>query len=237
MMVGGNALKRAADAVVEKAKPMAAHMLEAAASDLEFAAGRFRVAGTDRSVALTDVAKAFYRPAQLPPQFELGLSAAGTFASEPPNYPNGCHVCEVEVDPATGTVEVVRYTAVDDVGRVLNPLLCEGQIQGGVAQGLGQALMELVVYDADGQLVTGSLQDYAMPRASDVPEIESEFVEVLAATNPLGVKGAGEAGATGAPPAIVTALLDALRPSGVEHFDMPATPARVWAALAKAAAD
>ncbi len=233
MMVGGNALKRAADAIVEKAKPMAAHLLEAAATDLEFEAGRFRVAGTDRSIALTDVAKAFYRPAHLPPQFELGLSAAGTFASEPPNYPNGCHVCEVEVDPETGTVEVVRYTAVDDVGRVLNPLLCEGQIQGGVAQGLGQALMELVVYDADGQLVTGSLQDYAMPRASDVPEIESEFVEVLAATNPLGVKGAGEAGATGAPPAIVAALLDALRAHGVQALDMPATPQRVWAALAK----
>jgi carbon-monoxide dehydrogenase large subunit len=233
MMVGGNALKRAADGIVEKAKPMAAHLLEAAATDIEFDAGRFRVAGTDRTIALTDVAKAFYRPAHLPPQFELGLSAAGTFASEPPNYPNGCHVCEVEVDPATGTVEVVRYTAVDDVGRVLNPLLCEGQIQGGVAQGIGQALMESVVYDADGQLVTGSFQDYAMPRASDVPEIDSEFVEVPAATNPLGVKGAGEAGATGAPPAVMTAVLDALRRCRLEALDMPATPQRIWAALAQ----
>ncbi len=144
MQVGGNALKKAADAIVDKAKPMAAHLMEASAGDIEFKDGRFSIVGTDRSMALTDVAKAFYRPAHLPPQFEVGLEAAGSFSSEPPNYPNGCHVCEVEVDPDSGAVAVVRYHAVDDVGRVMNHLLCEGQVHGGVAQGVGQALMEAV---------------------------------------------------------------------------------------------
>ena len=231
MHIGGNALKRAADAIIEKAKPMAAMMLEAAAGDLEFKDGRFQIVGTDRSLALTEVAKAFYRPAMLPPQFDVGLEASGTFAAEPPNYPNGCHICEVEIDPATGEVRLDRYAAVDDVGKVMNRLLCEGQIHGGVAQGVGQALMERIVFDKDGQLVTGSFQDYAMPRADDLPEITSELTEVPARTNPLGVKGAGEAGATGAPPAVIGAVLDALKPLGVEHIDMPATPARVWAAI------
>jgi carbon-monoxide dehydrogenase large subunit len=234
MMVGGNALKRAADAIIEKAKPMAAHLMEAAAGDIEFRDGRFHIVGTDRSMALTDVAKAFYRPARLPPQFSVGLEAAGSFASEPPNYPNGCHTCEVEIDPQTGAVSVARYAAVDDVGRVLNHLLCEGQIHGGVAQGIGQALLEAIVYDRDGQLVTGSFQDYCMPRADDLPDITSELTEVPATTNPLGIKAAGEAGATGAPPAVISAVLDALHPLGVEHIDMPATPARVWEAMRRA---
>ena len=237
MQVGGNALKRAADAIVEKAKPMAAHLMEAAAGDIEFKDGRFHIVGTDRSMALTDVAKAFYRPAGLPKQFDVGLEAAGSFASEPPNYPNGCHTCEVEVDPQTGAVAVVRYTAVDDVGRVMNHLLCEGQIHGGVAQGIGQALMEAVIYDRDGQLVTGSFQDYCMPRADDFPEFTSELTEIPSTTNPLGVKAAGEAGATGAPPAVIGAVLDALKPLGVEHIDMPATPSRVWQALQRARAN
>jgi aerobic carbon-monoxide dehydrogenase large subunit len=231
MHVGGNALKRAADSIVEKAKPMAATMLEAAAGDIEFKDGAFRIVGTDRALPLTEVAKAFYRPAMLPPQFDVGLEASGRFAAEPPNYPNGCHVCEVEIDPETGLVTLDRYAAVDDVGRVINRLLCEGQIHGGVAQGAGQALMEAIVFDSAGQLVTGSFQDYAMPRAADLPDITSELTEVPATTNPLGVKGAGEAGATGAPPAIVAAILDALNPIGVEHIDMPATPSRVWAAI------
>jgi aerobic carbon-monoxide dehydrogenase large subunit len=231
MHVGGNALKRAADGIIEKAKPMAAMMMEAAAGDIEFKEGRFRIVGTDRSMALTDVAKSFYRPAHLPPQFEVGLEAAGTFAAEPPNYPNGCHVCEVEIDPETGLITLARYAAVDDVGKIMNHLLCEGQIHGGVAQGVGQALMEAIVFDADGQLVTGSFQDYAMPRADDFPELTSELTEVPATTNPLGVKGAGEAGATGAPPAVIGAILDALKPLGIDHIDMPATPSRVWAAI------
>jgi carbon-monoxide dehydrogenase large subunit len=231
MHVGGNALKRAADAIIEKAKPMAATMLEAAAGDIEFKDGAFRIVGTDRALPLTDVAKAFYRPVMLPPQFDVGLEASGTFAAEPPNYPNGCHVCEVEIDPDTGAVTLERYAAVDDVGKVMNRLLCEGQIHGGVAQGAGQALMEAIVFDSSGQLVTGSFQDYAMPRADDLPELVSELTEVPAKTNPLGVKGAGEAGATGAPPAIMSAILNALNPLGIEHIDMPATPSRVWAAI------
>ena len=231
MQVGGNALKKAADNIIEKAKPMAAMMLEAAAGDLEFKDGSFRIVGTDRALPLTNVAKAFYRPAMLPPQFDVGLEASGTFAAEPPNYPNGCHVCEVEIDPQTGTVTLARYAAVDDVGKVMNRLLCEGQIHGGVAQGTGQALMEAIIFDSAGQLVTGSFQDYAMPRAEDFPDLLSELTEVPAKTNPLGVKGAGEAGATGAPPAIISAILDALKPLGIQHIDMPATPARVWAAI------
>jgi aerobic carbon-monoxide dehydrogenase large subunit len=228
MHVGGNALKKAADAIIEKAKPMAAMMLEAAVGDIEFKDGSFHIVGTDRAIPLTAVAQSLHRPMFLPPQFEVGLEASGTFAAEPSNFPNGCHVCEVEIDPETGVVALVRYAAVDDVGRIMNRLLCEGQIHGGVAQGVGQALMESVVFDADGQLVTGSFQDYAMPRADDFPELVSELTEVPATTNPLGVKGAGEAGATGAPPAIIGAILDALRPLGIDHIDMPATPDRIW---------
>jgi aerobic carbon-monoxide dehydrogenase large subunit len=231
MHVGGNALKRAADAIIEKAKPMAAMMLEAASGDVEFKDGAFRIVGTDRALPLTAVAQAFYRPAMLPPQFDVGLEASGTFAAEPPNFPNGCHVCEVEIDPDTGAVALSRYAAVDDVGKIMNKLLCEGQIHGGVAQGVGQALMERIVFDGEGQLVTGSFQDYAMPRADDFPELHSELTEVPARTNPLGVKGAGEAGATGAPPAVIGAILDALKPIGIDHIDMPATPSRVWAAI------
>jgi carbon-monoxide dehydrogenase large subunit len=231
MHVGGNALKRAADAIIEKAKPMAAMLLEAAAGDIEFKDGAFKIVGTDRSLPLTAVAQAFYRPAMLPPQFDVGLEASGTFAAEPPNYPNGCHICEVEIDPETGMVTLDRYAAVDDVGKIMNHLLCEGQIHGGVAQGVGQALMEAIVFDDGGQLITGSFQDYAMPRAEDFPDLVSELTEVPARTNPLGVKGAGEAGATGAPPAVIGAILDALRPLGIDHIDMPATPLRVWAAI------
>lgn len=234
MMVGGNALKRAADQIVEKAKTMAAKMLEADARDLEFKNGKFNVVGTDKAIELQNVAKAFYAPMFLPLDIGVGLESAGTFAAEPPCYPNGCHTCEVEVDPETGVIEVVRYTAVDDVGRAMNHLLVEGQIHGGVVQGLGQALMEHVVYDSGGQLLSGSFMDYAMPRASHVPHLESEVAEIPSPTNPLGVKGAGEAGATGAPPAIIAALLDALKPYGIDEFDMPATPERVWRAIQKA---
>jgi aerobic carbon-monoxide dehydrogenase large subunit len=242
MHVGGNALKKAADAIIEKAKPMAAMMLEAAAGDIEFKNGSFHIVGTDRALPLTAVAQSLHRPMFLPPQFEVGLEASGTFAAEPSNFPNGCHVCEVEIDPETGVVTLARYAAVDDVGKIMNALLCEGQIHGGVAQGVGQALMESIVFDTDGQLVTGSFQDYAMPRATDFPDLVSELTEVPATTNPLGIKGAGEAGATGAPPAVIGAILDALRPLGIEHIDMPATPNKIWQAIhaangAKAAAE
>ncbi len=241
MHVGGNALKRAADAIIEKAKPMAAMMMEASASDIEFKDGSFRIVGTDRSLPLTAVAQSLFRPMFLPPQFDVGLEASGTFAAEPSNYPNGCHVCEVEIDPETGVVTLARYTSIGDVGKVMNPLLCAGQVHGGVAQGVGQALMEAITFDSDGQLITGSFQDYAMPRAEDFPELVSELTEVPATTNPLGIKGAGEAGATGAPPAVISAILDALKPLGIDHIDMPATPSRVWGAIhasqAKAAAE
>jgi len=206
-------------------------MMEAAASDIEFKDGNFRIVGTDRALPLSAVAMSLHRPMFLPQQFELGLEASGTFAAEPSNYPNGCHVCEVEIDPETGVVTLARYAAVDDVGKVMNRLLCEGQIHGGVAQGIGQALMESIVYDADGQLVTGSFQDYIMPRADDFPDMLSELTEVPATTNPLGIKGAGEAGATGAPPAVIGAILDALKSLGIDHIDMPATPSRVWSAI------
>jgi len=241
MHVGGNALKRAADAIIEKAKPMAAMMMEASASDVEFKDGSFHIVGTDRSLPLTAVAQSLFRPMFLPPQFDVGLEASGTFAAEPSNYPNGCHVCEVEIDPETGVVTLARYTSIGDVGKIINPLLCAGQVHGGVAQGVGQALMEAIAFDSDGQLITGSFQDYAMPRAEDFPELVSELTEVPATTNPLGIKGAGEAGATGAPPAVISAILDALKPLGIEHIDMPATASRVWGAIhasqAKAAAE
>jgi carbon-monoxide dehydrogenase large subunit len=231
MHVGGNALKKAADAIIEKARPMAAIMLEAAVTDLEFKDGAYHIVGTDRSLPLTAVAQSLHRPMFLPPQFDVGLEASGTAAAEPSNYPNGCHLCEVEIDPETGVVTLARYAAVDDVGRVMNHLLCQGQIHGGVAQGAGQALMEAIVFDGGGQLVTGSFQDYAMPRADDFPELLSDLTEVPARTNALGVKGAGEAGATGAPPAIISAILDALAPLGIDHIDMPATPNRIWRAI------
>ena len=168
----------------------------------------------------------------LPPQFDVGLEASGTFAAEPPNYPNGCHVCEVEVDPETGVVTLARYAAVDDVGKVINQLLCEGQIHGGVAQGVGQALMESIVFDADGQLAHRQLPGLRhAARRRIFPTLVRNSTEVPSTTNPLGIKGAGEAGATGAPPAVIGAILDALRPLGIEHIDMPATPNKIWHAI------
>ncbi|HZS69538.1 MAG TPA: xanthine dehydrogenase family protein molybdopterin-binding subunit [Burkholderiales bacterium] len=234
-MLGGSALRAASDAIIAKAKDMAAHLLEAAAADLEFKEGKFTVAGTDRGIPLTEVAKAFYRPVGPTTKFGTGLDASGS-SNHPPTFPNGCHVCEVEVDPDTGVVEIARYVVVDDVGRVINPLICHGQIDGALAQGIGQALMEHVAFDAEsGQMLSASFMDYAMPRATDFAvHAEMEFVDVPAKTNPLGVKGIGEAGCVGAPPAVMNAILDALRPRGVQHLDMPATPRRVWEALQRA---
>lgn len=231
-MLGGSALKGAADAIVEKAKDMAAHLLEASAKDIEFRAGNFTVVGTDRSLPLTEVAKAFFRPVGPTTRFGTGLDASGSSAA-PPTFPNGCHVCELEIDPETGVVEIDRYAVVDDVGRVINPMICHGQIEGALAQGIGQALMENVAFDREsGQMLSASFMDYAMPRAADLPlHYELDFIDVPAKTNPLGVKGVGEAGCVGAPPAVILAILDALRPLGVEHLDMPATPHRVWQAI------
>ena len=232
VMIGGSALKAAADALVDKARPLAAHLMEAAPADVVFKEGKFQVVGTDRSMALVDVARAFYRPVGLPKQFGIGLEANGAWSAEPQNFPNGAHVCEVEVDPETGEVAIDRYVVVDDVGRVINPLICEGQIQGGLAQGIGQALFEQIAYDREsGQLLSGTFADYCMPRADDLPPFDLDFHEVLCRTNPIGVKGVGEAGSVGAPPTVINAILDALRPLGVDHLDMPATPARIWERL------
>jgi carbon-monoxide dehydrogenase large subunit len=235
MMLGGSALRAAADAVIEKGKVMAAHLVEASSRDIEFQEGKFVVAGTDRAIALTDVAKAFYRPVGPTTKFGAGLDASGS-SNHPPTFPNGCHACEVEIDPETGVVEIDRYAVVDDVGRVINPMICHGQIEGALAQGIGQALMENVAFDRQsGQMLSASFTDYAMPRAADLPHhYELDFIDVPAKTNPLGVKGIGEAGCVGAPPAVMNAILDALRPRGVTHLDMPATPRRVWEALQNA---
>jgi carbon-monoxide dehydrogenase large subunit len=234
-MVGGVALRVAADAVIARAREMAGVLMETAAADIEFKAGKFTVAGTDKQMPITEVAKAFFAPAGPVLKFGLGLEAAGTYSGAPggaPNYPNGCQACEVEVDPDTGAVTIASFAAVDDLGMIINPMICEGQIHGGIAQGLGQALCEAVAYDPQtGQLLSGSFLDYAMPRAEDVPEVVSELAEVPALTNPLGIKGIGESGTIGAPPTIVNAVLDALRPLGIEHIDMPLTPSRVWNAI------
>jgi carbon-monoxide dehydrogenase large subunit len=233
VMVGGCALKAAADDVIAKGRKMAARLMDATPETVDFADGIYKVQGTNKSMPLQEVAKVFFAPAGIPMELGVGLEGHGSYASEPGNFPNGCHLCEVEIDPDTGVVSVVGYTCIDDLGRVINPMIVEGQIKGALAQGLGQALMEQVVYDRDsGQLVTGSFTDYAMPRATDVPPaVAIAFHNVPARTNPLGVKGIGEAGCTGSPPAIMNAILDALRPLGVNALDMPATPFRVWHAI------
>ncbi len=230
-VLGGSALKLASDAIIEKGRAMAAHVLEAAADDIEFSKGDYRVCGTDKVLSMVETAKWFYHPI-LPIDVPVGLEASGTFNGNIPSYPNGCHVVEVEVDPATGETRIDRYTVVDDCGRAINPMICEGQIHGGLAQGIGQALMENVVYDRDsGQLLTGSYMDYAMPRADDMGTLTTAFSEVPCKTNPIGIKGVGESGAIGAPPAVMNAVADALRSIGVDQIDMPATPFHVWQAI------
>jgi carbon-monoxide dehydrogenase large subunit len=234
-VIGGTALWMAADKIVAKGRRIAARMLEAADADIAFADGRFSVVGTDRGVGLAEVARAAFQPAALPPGVEPGLYETATFAPASDTWPNGCHVCEVEVDPETGAVTLARYTVVDDVGTVINPLTLEGQVHGGIAQGVGQALMEQVVYDPEsGQLLTATFMDYAMPRAEDFCDLVVESSPVPTALNPLGAKGAGEAGTVGALPAVVNAVMDALAAEGVRDLDMPASPSRVWAALAAA---
>jgi carbon-monoxide dehydrogenase large subunit len=233
-LVGGNALRNAADVVIARGKEMAAALMEAAPGDIEFKAGTYAVIGTDKRMSIGDVARAFFAPAGPVLNLGLGLDGVGTYSGVPggaPNYPNGCQVCEVEVDPETGAIRIDRFAAVDDLGMAINPMICEGQIHGGIAQGVGQALFENIVYDHEsGQLITGSFLDYGMPRAGDFPQFVSAFVEIPATTNPLGVKGIGEAGTIAAPPTVVNAVLDALRDLGVEHLDMPLTPARIWQA-------
>jgi len=235
-MVGGNALRAAAETIIEKGRAMAARLMEADPADIDFKAGEYRVAGTDKTISIVDVAKAYYAP--MGPHTDalgVGLEATGSFSANPPSHPNGSHVCEVEVDPKTGEVTVDRYFIVDDLGRILNPMIVLGQIHGGVAQGIGQALLEHQIYDKEtGQLLSGSFMDYAMPRAADMPAFETALEEVPCRTNPLGVKGIGESGTIGAPPTVINAVIDALAPLGVETIEMPATPMRVWEAIRRA---
>ncbi|HCP00056.1 MAG: carbon monoxide dehydrogenase [Alphaproteobacteria bacterium] len=233
--VGGAALLRASEKIIARATLIAAHLLEAAAADIQFEDGIFTVSGTDRMISLTEVAKSAYMPARMPQELELGLSETAIIVPPGPTYPNGAHACEVEIDPETGVVEIISYTVVDDVGVALNPMMVEGQIHGGVVQGAGQALLERVVYDpASGQLLTGSFMDYTMPRADDFPYFDVHEHNIPSKNNPMGLKGAGEAGTVGALPSVMNAVCDALKPLGIRHIDMPATPERVWKAIYEA---
>jgi carbon-monoxide dehydrogenase large subunit len=229
--LAGSAFHGAVEKITAKAKTLAAHLLQVGEDDVNFADGIFSSPKTNRTLTMPDVARAAADPAKLPKDMEGGLVATSVYRADVENYPNGCHVCEVEIDRDTGVVEIARYTVVDDVGTVLNPMLLHGQIHGGVVQGVGQVLMEDICRDASGQPVTGSFMDYAMPRASDVGAIEVESHPVPTRTNPIGVKGAGEAGCVGALPAIANALVDALSEFGVRHIEMPATPERIWRAM------
>ncbi|MGI9335292.1 MAG: xanthine dehydrogenase family protein molybdopterin-binding subunit [Gammaproteobacteria bacterium] len=236
LAVGGSALVKAVNKVIDKGKKAAAHLLEAADVDIEFEDGKFTVKGTDKAITFGEVAGAAYIPHNWPmDELEPGLDESAFYDPKNFTFPSGCHIAEVEIDPDTGVVDVVKLTAADDFGRIINPMIVEGQIHGGMAQGVGQALLEGVVYDASGQLVNGSYMDYCMPRADNLPEgIEASTNVTLCTHNDLGVKGCGEAGAIGTPPAIINAIVDALAPLGVRHLDMPATPQAVWRAIAAA---
>ena len=234
-VIGGGAAWTAADRIIEKGRKIAAHVLEASPQDVEFKAGQFSVRGTDKSLSLKEVAKTSFVLNKLPPGLEGGLFETATYTPKAETWPNGAHACEVDIDPGTGEVQVVGYWVVDDVGTMINPVGVKGQIHGGVAQGLGQALMERVVYDRDsGQLLTGSFMDYAMPRAADMPHMVIENNSVPTQTNPMGAKGAGEAGTVGALPAVMNAVNHALASVGAAPIDMPATSERVWQALQNA---
>ena len=236
LAVGGTAIVKAVDKVIDKGKKIAAHLLEAAETDIEFRDGKFTVAGTDRSKAFGEVALAAYVPHNYPlDRLEPGLNETAFYDPTNFTFPAGTHVCEVEIDPDTGVVKVVQFCACDDFGNIINPMIVEGQVHGGVAQGLGQAMLENCVYDPkSGQLLTGTYMDYAMPRADDLPSFKVGTRVTPCTHNPLGAKGCGEAGAIGAPAAFMNAVMDALAGVGVKHFDMPATPHRVWAAIQSA---
>jgi carbon-monoxide dehydrogenase large subunit len=224
-----------ADTVIDKGKQAAADVLEAAPADIAFADGAFTIVGTDRGIDIMTLA-ATQRQKAAADQTAVTLDAAEIAPIDKHTFPNGCHMAEVEIDPDTGVVTIVRYRVSDDFGKTVNPLIVRGQVHGGVAQGYGQAVLENTSYDAaSGQLVSGSFMDYALPRADDLPDIEVDLLEVPCTENPLGVKGAGEAGAVGSPPALINAIIDALSGDGVTHIDMPATPEKVWQALKRAA--
>lgn len=228
IMASGAAIVEASDKVIEAGKQIAGHLLEAAVADIEFQRGRFSIAGTDRSIGVMEIAEKLRGGIDLPDDVPHTLDVKHVHEGGPSAFPNGCHVAEVEIDPDTGIVEVVRYHMVNDFGTVVNPLLVEGQAHGGIVQGIGQALMERCVYDGDGQVLTGSYMDYAVPRAADAPFFAFDTHSVPATTNPLGAKGCGEAGCAGSLPAVMNAVVDALAEYGVTHVDMPATPQKVW---------
>ena len=231
--VGGAAIMKALDKIEAKAKKIAAHLMEAGANDIEFKDGEFRVMGTDKKIPFAQVALTAYVPHNYPlDKLEPGLNETAFYDPTNFTFPAGTYICEVEVDPGTGAVKIDRFTAVDDFGTIINPMIVEGQVHGGLVQGIGQALMENCVYDKEtGQLLTGSMMDYAMPRADDMPQFKLDTVCTPCTHNPLGTKGCGEAGAIGSPPAVINAVLDALRPLGVTELDMPASPSRVWEAI------
>ncbi len=232
----GQAILLTSQSVIAKGKQAAAEELEAAVADIGFADGTFTIVGTDRAIDILTLATSQRKKAAAGQAVTL-LDAAEIAPIDAHTFPNGCHMAEVEIDPETGVVELVRYSVTDDVGKAINPLIVRGQVAGGVAQGFGQAVLEHTVYDpSSGQLLSGSLMDYALPRANEFPDIEVELLEIPCASNPLGVKGAGEAGAVGSPPAVINAIIDALSSDGVTHIDMPATPERVWRAMALAKA-
>ncbi len=231
LMASGAAILEASDRVIEKGRLAAAHVLEAAPADIEFDRGRFVVAGTDRGIGVMELAAKLRESHSLPSEVPASLDVTHVFEEAPMAFPNGCHVCEIEVDPETGLSRIVNYVAVNDFGVVVNPLLVAGQAHGGIVQGIGQALHEHVAYSEDGQLLTGSFMDYGLPRADDLPAFTLDTHAVPCKTNPLGAKGCGEAGCAGSLPAVMNALVDALRPLGVTHIDMPATPERIWRAI------
>jgi len=231
IMASGTAIVQASDQVIDKGKQLAGHFLEAAVADIEFAGGRFTIAGTDRAIGIMELNERLRGASTLPEGLPNSLDVSLVADTPPSAFPNGCHVCEVEIDPETGVVEIARYHMVDDFGVIVNPLMVEGQVHGGVVQGIGQALMEMTRYDSAGQLLTGSFMDYAMPRAGDVPSFSFHSHPVPANSNILGVKGCGEAGCSGSLPAVMNAVVDALSVFGIRHIDMPASPHRVWQAI------
>jgi carbon-monoxide dehydrogenase large subunit len=231
MMQSGGAILEASDIVIDHGRKAAAHFLEAAVADIEFARGRFSIAGTDRGIGILDLVDQLRTASRLPDDVPRTLNVSHVFKGVPSAFPNGCHIAEVELDPDTGAIEIASYATVNDFGVLVNPMLVEGQAQGGIAQGIGQALMESVEYDSDGQLMTGSYMDYALPRANDLPGLGFLSHPVPARTNPLGAKGCGEAGCAGSLPAVMNAVVDALSAFGITHIDMPATPNRIWHAI------
>ena len=233
-MSSGAALVEASAEVIRRGREIAGVALEAAAADIEFARGRFTIAGTDRSIGILELAQRLRAGLKLPPELPQSLDVSLAADTPPSAFPNGCHIAEVEIDPDTGAVAVVRYAMVNDFGTLLNPLLAEGQAHGGIVQGIGQALLERTVYDGEGQLLSGSFMDYAMPRAGDAPMFDFLSHPVPAKSNLLGVKGCGEAGCAGSLPSVMNAIIDALAPYGIRHIDMPATPERVWRAIREA---